>query len=47
MGRAGMEHFSRSFRPGGLRDYLGTTSERLRERVRRESDGETPSGPPA
>jgi len=48
MGRAGMEHLGRSFRPGGLRDYLGTTSERLRERVRRESEGgEPPTGPPA
>lgn len=39
MGRAGIEQLSRSFSPGGLRDYLGTTSERFRPRGRDERDG--------
>lgn len=38
MGRAGMEQLSASLRPGGLRDYLGSTSERLKGRAGRESD---------
>ena len=32
MGRAGMDQLGQSFRSNGLRDYLGTTSERLRNR---------------
>lgn len=43
MGRAGMEQLSNSFRPGGLRDYLGSTSERLRGRVGRDAEPEAPS----
>ncbi len=38
MGRAGMEQLSSSLRPGGLRDYLGTTGERFKGRVKRDSD---------
>jgi hypothetical protein len=38
MGRAGMEQLSRSLRAGGLRDYLGSTSERFKGRVRRDAD---------
>lgn len=40
MGRVGMEQLGRSLRPGGLRDYFGSTSERLRERVRRDTDAD-------
>lgn len=36
MGRAGIEQLSASLRPGGLRDYLGSTSERFKGRARRE-----------
>ena len=32
MGRAGMDQLGRSFRTNGLREYLGSTSERLRNR---------------
>ena len=42
MGRAGMDQLGRSFRTNGLRDYLGTTSERLRQRARPE-DGSDPA----
>jgi hypothetical protein len=34
MGRAGMAQLSDSFRAGGLRDYLGEASERMRPRPR-------------
>ncbi len=37
MGRAGKQQLARSLSAGGLRDYLGITSERLRSR---RSDGE-------
>ncbi len=47
MGRAGMEQLGRSLRGGGLRDYLGTTSDRLRERVRRDADDGPPPPPDA
>jgi hypothetical protein len=40
MGRAGMEQLGRSFRTGGLRDYLGATGERFKGRVRRDTDAE-------
>ncbi len=40
MGRAGMEQLGQSLRSGGLRDYLGSTSERFRDRVRRDPDAE-------
>lgn len=40
MGRAGVEQLGRSLRTGGLRDYLGSTSERLKGRARRGTDGE-------
>ncbi|QXC62287.1 DUF3040 domain-containing protein [Aquihabitans sp. G128] len=44
MGRAGMEQLGRSLRTGGLRDYLGSTSERFKGRARRdtEADGTSP-----
>lgn len=47
MGRAGMQHLSRSLRPGGLRDLLGSTSERLKGRVHRDTDadGSSPTEP--
>ena len=35
MGRAGMAQLSASMRTGGLRDYLGDTSSRVRSRLRR------------
>ncbi len=40
MGRAGMDQLSRQFRTNGLRDYLGTTSERLRNRPPRPDDAD-------
>lgn len=40
MGRAGMDQLGRSFRTNGLRDYLGTTSERLRQRAQPEDGGD-------
>jgi hypothetical protein len=36
LGRAGMQQLSQSLRPGGLREYLGSTSQRVRDRFRRE-----------
>lgn len=39
MGRAGMAQLSASLRAGGLRDYFGDTSERVRTRLRRDPDG--------
>lgn len=41
MGRAGIEQLSRSFNPGGLREYLGSTSDRFRSRGRDDRDGST------
>jgi len=41
MGRAGMEQLGRSIRAGGLRDYLGSTSERFKGRTaRRDTDAD-------
>lgn len=40
MGRAGMEQLGRSLRSGGLRDYLGSTTERFRDRARRDPDAD-------
>ena len=37
MGRAGIETMTKNIRAGnGLRDYLGTSSERMRERFKRD-----------
>jgi hypothetical protein len=43
MGRAGMEQLGQAMRAGGLRDYFGATSDRLRTRMRRE-EGEADAG---
>lgn len=41
LGRAGMEQLGASLRGGvGLRDYFGNTSERLRDRVRRDHEAD-------
>ena len=40
MGRAGMEQLGRTFRAGGLRDYLGSTTERFKGRTRRDTDAD-------
>lgn len=36
LGRAGWEHVSGSARTGGLRDYLGGTQQRMRDRFNRD-----------
>jgi hypothetical protein len=36
LGRAGMQQLSQSLRAGGLREYFGNTSQRMRERFRRD-----------
>lgn len=36
LGRAGMQKLSQSLRAGGLRDYFGSTGQRMRERFRRD-----------
>ncbi len=36
LGRAGWEHVSGSARSGGLRDYLGGTQQRMRDRFNRD-----------
>ena len=36
LGRAGFEQMTRSSRSAGLKDYLGSTSQRMRDRFRRE-----------
>jgi hypothetical protein len=36
LGRAGLQQMTHSMRSSGLRDYLGSTSQRMRERFRRE-----------
>lgn len=46
MGRAGIEHLGRQLRAGGLRDYLGTTTERLKGRAH-TSDTDGPPAPDA
>jgi Protein of unknown function (DUF3040) len=38
LGKAGLEHLSRSMRAAGLRDSLGNTGRRMRDRFRREDD---------
>jgi hypothetical protein len=38
MGRAGWQQLSSSFRAGGLREYFGDTSERVRSRLRRDDE---------
>ena len=38
MGRAGMDQLGRSLRAGGLRDFLGSTSDRFKGRLRRDDD---------
>jgi len=40
LGRAGVEQLTQSVRAGGLRDYLGNSGDRMRERFRRD-DGPT------
>ena len=41
LGRAGMEQLGASLRGGGgIRNYFGSTSERLRDRVRRDHEGD-------
>ena len=36
LGRAGMQQLSQSLKAGGLREYFGSTGQRMRERFRRE-----------
>jgi hypothetical protein len=36
LGRAGMQQLSQSFRSGGLREYFGSTSQRMKDRFRRD-----------
>jgi ABC-type multidrug transport system fused ATPase/permease subunit len=43
LGRAGMQQLGQAMRAGGLRDYFGATSDRLRTRIRRE-EGEADAG---
>jgi hypothetical protein len=38
LGRAGLEHLSRSMRAAGLRDALGGAGRRMKDRFRREDD---------
>lgn len=38
MGRAGMEQVTRSMRTAGLKDYFGSTSQRMRDRFRRDEE---------
>ena len=38
LGRAGLAQFTESMRAAGVRDYLGSSSQRLRERFRRTED---------
>lgn len=38
MGRAGKQQLARSLPTGGLRDYLGMTGERLRQRTRDDAE---------
>jgi Protein of unknown function (DUF3040) len=38
LGRAGLDHLSKSIRAPGLRDAFGGASRRMRERFRREDD---------
>jgi hypothetical protein len=36
LGRAGMEQLAKSMRTSGVRDFFGSTGQRVRERFRRE-----------
>lgn len=36
LGRAGMQQLSQSLRSGGLREYFGSTSQRMKDRFRRD-----------
>lgn len=36
LGRAGMQQLSQSLRAGGLREYFGSTGQRMRDRFRRD-----------
>ena len=38
LGRAGMEQMTRSVRGAGLRDYFGSTGQRMRDRFRNEDE---------
>ncbi len=38
LGRAGLEQMTRSMRGAGIRDYFGSTSQRMRERFRTEDE---------
>ena len=38
LGRAGMQQLTDSMRTAGLREYLGSTSQRMRERFKRSDD---------
>jgi hypothetical protein len=38
MGRAGMAQMSSQFRAGGLRDYFGESSNRMRDRLKAQGD---------
>jgi hypothetical protein len=38
MGRAGWEQATQSVRSSGLRDYLGTTGQRVKERFKRDEE---------
>ena len=38
LGRAGMAQFTESIRANGMRDYLGSSGQRLRERFKRNED---------
>lgn len=43
LGRVGLEQMTNRIRGGSMmRDYLGSTGERMRERFRREGDGDSP-----
>jgi hypothetical protein len=36
LGKAGVEQITQNFRGGSVRDYFGTTGQRMRDRMRRE-----------
>lgn len=38
LGRAGLEQMTQSMRGGGIRDYFGSTSQRMRDRFRSEDE---------
>ena len=43
LGRAGLAQLSASLRTGGLREYFGDTSDRVRSRLRRDEDDDVAS----